>query len=189
MELGRIVLMIDGDSALFIRRTWLTKIFVAGDILSFLTQSSGAGLLSSGNSSSIDTGQNIVVGGLFIQVIFFGMFVVASAIFHFRMNQMPTAKSYELPWKKHMLSLYLVSLLIFMRSIVRVVEFLEGYGGYIMRHEAFLYVFDALVMWLAVVTMNWIHPGEVARELRAAKGGRAAPDMVSQQEHELPGRK
>lgn len=41
MELGRIVLMVDGERALFIRRTWLTKIFVAGDVLSFLMQSSG----------------------------------------------------------------------------------------------------------------------------------------------------
>ena len=50
MELGRIVHMVDGDGALFIRRTWLTKIFVIGDIFSFLVQSSGAGLLSSGNA-------------------------------------------------------------------------------------------------------------------------------------------
>lgn len=41
MELGRIVLMVEGERALFIRRTWLTKIFVAGDVLSFLMQSSG----------------------------------------------------------------------------------------------------------------------------------------------------
>jgi high-affinity Fe2+/Pb2+ permease len=117
------------------------------------------------------------------------MFVIASAIFHHRMNRMPTTKSHELPWKKHMLSLYIVSLLIFMRSIVRVVEFLEGYGGYIMRHEAFLYVFDALVMWLAVITMNWIHPGEVAIELRAARSGRGGPDVVAEHGHELLGRK
>lgn len=41
MELGRIVLMVDGERHLFIRRTWLTKLFVAGDVLSFLMQSSG----------------------------------------------------------------------------------------------------------------------------------------------------
>jgi len=41
MELGRIVLMVDGERSLFIRRTWLTKLFVAGDVLSFLMQSSG----------------------------------------------------------------------------------------------------------------------------------------------------
>jgi hypothetical protein len=41
MELGRIVLMVDGERSLFIRRKWLTKLFVSGDVLSFLMQSSG----------------------------------------------------------------------------------------------------------------------------------------------------
>lgn len=41
MELARIVLMVEADHALFIRRKWLTTIFVCGDVLSFLMQSSG----------------------------------------------------------------------------------------------------------------------------------------------------
>jgi hypothetical protein len=44
-------------------------------------------------------------------------------------------------------------------------------------HEAFLYVFDAAVMLFAVITMNAIHPGEVARyvreDARTAKEGPA----------------
>lgn len=68
-----------------------------------------------------------------------------------------------------MLSLYLVSILIFVRSIVRVVEYAQGYDGFIMTHEAFLYIFDALVMWIAMVVMNWIHPSEVAACLRGGK--------------------
>jgi hypothetical protein len=44
MELGRIVLMVEGERSLFIRRTWLTKLFVTGDVLSFLMQSSGESL-------------------------------------------------------------------------------------------------------------------------------------------------
>lgn len=47
MELGRIVLMVDGERALFVRRKWLTKIFVAGDVLSFLMQSSGTSISNS----------------------------------------------------------------------------------------------------------------------------------------------
>jgi len=64
MELGRIVRMSEGEKALFIRRTWLTKIFVCGDVLSFLAQSGGGGLMASGNSSSINVGSDVVVGGL-----------------------------------------------------------------------------------------------------------------------------
>lgn len=73
-----------------------------------------------------------------------------------------------------MLSLYIVSILIFVRSMLRVVEYLEGYHGYIMNHEAFIYVFDGLLMVLAMATMNWMHPGQVARELRGVAGSECA---------------
>lgn len=170
MELGRIVLLVDGQRSLFIRRTWLTKIFVAADVFSFLLQASGAGLLSSGVASTINTGKTIVIAGLVVQVIAFGLFVVACALFHVRNRRNPTTKSYRTPWEKHMVSMYLVSVLIFVRSIVRVAEYAQGYGGYIMSHEVFLYVFDAVVMWLAMIVMNWIHPSEV---VALSSGGRA----------------
>ncbi|KAK0839992.1 hypothetical protein LTS16_013118 [Friedmanniomyces endolithicus] len=190
MELGRIVLMIHGDKALFLRRTWLTKIFVSGDIFSFLMQGAGGGLMGTGDISSIDMGQKLVVGGLFVQVVFFGLFVIAAALFHVRMRKMPTERSEELPWwTRHMMSLYVVSMLIFGRSIVRVVEYLQGFNGYVCRfgyeeriadcearyimgHEAFIYVFDAMLMFIAVSVMAYFHPGDVAKEVRAAKGGR-----------------
>lgn len=41
MSLGRIIHLLDGESHSPVRRTWLTKIFVSGDVLSFLTQSTG----------------------------------------------------------------------------------------------------------------------------------------------------
>ena len=41
MELGRIILLVDGEHLSLIRTRWLTKIFVAGDIISFLTQGAG----------------------------------------------------------------------------------------------------------------------------------------------------
>lgn len=43
MELGRIVEVVEGDANLFIRRKFLTTIFVCGDVLSFFMQ--GAGML------------------------------------------------------------------------------------------------------------------------------------------------
>lgn len=41
MVLGRIILLTDGEIHSLIRARWLTKFFVAGDVLSFLTQSAG----------------------------------------------------------------------------------------------------------------------------------------------------
>ena len=146
MELSRIVLMIRGDDALFIRRKWLTTLFVCGDVLSFLMQANGAGILASGEPDSQDAGEWVIVGGLFVQVLFFGMFVVAAIMFQVRQSKRPSELAGQRPWKKHMVSLYIVSVLIFVRSIVRVVEYLQGYDGFLMTHEVFIYVFDALPM-------------------------------------------
>lgn len=41
MELGRIVYLVKGQKHSLIRVNWMTKIFVAGDVLSFLMQASG----------------------------------------------------------------------------------------------------------------------------------------------------
>ena len=74
-----------------------------------------------------------------------------------------------------MMGLYMVSVLIFVRSIVRVVEYGQGNDGYIMTHEAFLYIFDGMMMLAAMAIMNVIHPGEVAKYVRqvGVKAGNA----------------
>ena len=41
MELGRIIHLVKGQKFALIRVNWMTKIFVAGDVLSFLMQASG----------------------------------------------------------------------------------------------------------------------------------------------------
>jgi hypothetical protein len=41
--LGRIILLVDGEEYSLVRRKWLTKVFVVGDVLSFMMQ--GAGML------------------------------------------------------------------------------------------------------------------------------------------------
>jgi hypothetical protein len=41
MILGRIIRLTDGEEHSLIRAKWLTKVFVAGDVLSFFTQSGG----------------------------------------------------------------------------------------------------------------------------------------------------
>lgn len=87
-----------------------------------------------------------------------------------------------------MLSLYIVSILILIRSLMRCIEFIQGYDGYIMTHEAFLYCFDAVPMFLAVVTMNVIHPGEVSsylRVMKASHGGKEYHRMMSDVEGDV----
>jgi hypothetical protein len=137
MSLGRIVLMVIGDDRLFIRRTWLTKIFVCGDVLAFMTQSTGASMLASADDQDgVDAGNNVIIAGLWIQVAFFGLFVVASAMFHMRLAKAPTQASRNRPWTKHLISLYIVSGLILVRSVMRCIEYMQGYNGYICKSRA-----------------------------------------------------
>lgn len=44
------------------------------------------------------------------------------------------------------------------RSVVRVIEYAQGTGGYILSHEVFLYVFDAALMFIAVAIFVLWHP-------------------------------
>ncbi|CAK46755.1 hypothetical protein CBS63078_3938 [Aspergillus niger] len=162
MTLGRIIRMVQAEQYSVFRLNWVTKIFVAGDVLSFLMQASGAGLMVS-NSSDPSTGEHIIIGGLFVQIIFFGFFIITALIFQMRLAKAPTGTSVDLShiWRRHMNALYISSVLIFVRSIVRVVEYLQGYDGYLMKHEVFIYVFDALLMFLAMEILQFIHPSQV----------------------------
>ncbi|KUJ12579.1 RTA1-domain-containing protein [Mollisia scopiformis] len=172
MELGRIILLVDGEAHSWIKKRWLTKIFVAGDILSFLLQAGGGGIQSSGKASSVTTGSHIITGGLVIQLLFFGFFIIVAVHFDRAIHKNPTPRSQSphVPWRKHLIALYVASLLIMIRSIFRVVEYVQGFDGYILSHEVFLYLFDSVLMFAVMVIFNVVHPSEVNALMR---GGNA----------------
>jgi hypothetical protein len=127
--------------------------------------------MSGGSVSSVNTGEKLVIAGLFVQLLFFGLFIVTAGIFHVRITKVPTPPSLarDIPWKKHMYVLYGASLLIMIRSIFRVVEYIQGHDGYLLRHEVYLYIFDAVLMFLTMLIFNWSHPSEVRALLRGGK--------------------
>lgn len=179
MELGRIILVTDGERHSMIRQKWLTKIFVMGDILSFLMQAGGGGLMAGKDNSSVRTGQHIIVGGLIVQILFFGFFVVVGAVFNMRISRRPTGRSEspEIPWKRHMWALYGASILILVRSIFRVVEYQQGNDGYILGHEVFLYIFDAVLMLGVMVLLNIVHPSEIYSILRRLRTSQLGSEL------------
>lgn len=79
MTLSRIIVSVNGEKYSIVGVGKLTKIFVAGDVVSFLMQGGSAGLMFS--SSTVKIGQAIVVLGLFVQVIMFGLFAVTAMVF------------------------------------------------------------------------------------------------------------
>ena len=54
------------------------------------------------------------------------------------------------------------------RSIVRVAEFVEGFDGKIIRHEVYLYVFDAVPMAAVMFVYNIWYPSNFSKQARKA---------------------
>lgn len=123
--------------------------------------------MAAGTVAAMNTGANIVIGGLAIQLLFFGFFVVVSAVFHRRMKsrkfsriQVPLPSEGRIKnWESMMYALYAACFLILVRSIFRVAEFVEGNDGFIMRREYLLYIFDACLMSLTGLVLAVVHPG------------------------------
>ena len=49
------------------------------------------------------------------------------------------------------------------------IEYAQGNDGYLMSHEVYLYIFDAVLMFAAMVLMAWYHPSEINALLAGLK--------------------
>jgi hypothetical protein len=159
---GRIALFVNSPNASLIRPTRVTKIFVIGDVVAFFMQAGGGGLMS--QASQADMGQKIMLIGLFVQLAFFGIFLVISIIFWKRMRN--SAVRYTLRYGKHswhslLLLLLGAALIIILRCVFRIIEFAQGHTGYLATHEVFLYLFDACPMLGVQIMFHVIHAGDV----------------------------
>lgn len=181
MVLGRIIRRVDGEKYTLIRVNWLTKIFVGGDIFCFGLNGAGGGLLSVAKTrEAIDTGNNIILGGLILQVAIFLVFVAVAIVFQRRLSQQPTDASVNGPlgmcsgvgtvgnrvigrsmpgWKRLLIGLYATSLLITVRNVFRAIEYGMGWGSYLLVNEWTLYVFDAMLMvGVLIICILWYAP-------------------------------
>ncbi|KAK5370274.1 hypothetical protein LTR20_010595 [Exophiala xenobiotica] len=146
-----------------IKARWLTTFFVTGDVVSFFVQGGGGGIIAKGGQDSANTGKNIILAGLFIQIVLFGLFLVSAITFHSRLRKMPTPESLDrsLPWESMLQVLYVASALILVRNSVRVAEFVGDANSYMRREEWPIYAFDALPMAAVMAVLFWWFPSMV----------------------------
>ncbi|RSM16705.1 hypothetical protein CDV31_004477 [Fusarium ambrosium] len=137
MTFGRIILVTDGEVCSPLRRVWLTKIFVLRDVLSFVLQ--GGGIMASGGLEALHNGEHTMIISLVIQLAFFSLFSITASIFHARF----------------------AAGLIMIRSVFRLIEYAQGNAGYLISHEAYLYIFDSVLRFLTMVLFAWEHPSQL----------------------------
>ena len=175
VALGRIITVIQADGHAIVRISWLTRIFIGGDVVSFIIQGAGAIIISHQASEDRTRGANIITIGLAVQILFFTWFILTSAVFHWRTNWQPTDRSRNpgVPWKQHLMTLYLASAMILIMCTYRFVEYRTQQSanrGYLLSHEWCAYVFDAMLMFFVMLLFFIRHPSEI-NALRQRRGG------------------
>ncbi|KAJ3350667.1 hypothetical protein HDU83_009490 [Entophlyctis luteolus] len=154
-----------------VRPSLIAKIFVTSDIISFLVQGSGSGILVS-SPALYNMGNYILIGGLVIQVVFYTAFLLISYVFCSRVKGVASSNS---GWKKLYLALFTSCVLVLIRSIFRVIEFAAGFDGPIATNEKYMYTFDFALVTIAVVILNVYHPGVYLKTIQKDADVEMAP--------------
>jgi hypothetical protein len=118
-------------------------------------------LANAKDPSTAKLGNNIILGGLILQVLFFGLFIAVAGTFHKRMQAdtlLTSSSSLLLPWARYLMILYLASFLIVVRCVFRIAEYAGGQDGVLLSTELYLYVFEAALMFLVMFIFNVQHP-------------------------------
>ena len=115
------------------------------------------------SSSKLKLGEEVIIVGLIVQMIFFGFFIAVSVVFHKRMVNDPTSTSLGLSvnWERYMNVLYSCSVLIMIRCLYRVIEYIQGSSGTLQSHEYFAYIFDTALMSMVMGIFLFLHPSQV----------------------------
>ncbi|ETN39822.1 uncharacterized protein HMPREF1541_06048 [Cyphellophora europaea CBS 101466] len=172
-----------GEAYSLVRVTWLTKIFVGGDVFCFLVQGAGASMLARAeNQAAYDRGEKIVLGGLVLQIVVFGVFVVVAGVWHWRMKKGKNGvvvvaagdDGGKWAWQRFMWVLYGVSGLVAVRNVARCVEYGTGRNSFLISHEWCLYVYDFMLMFAALAASLYWYALPMGQQRNQLPGGRDA---------------
>ncbi|KAK9791853.1 hypothetical protein WJX73_004916 [Symbiochloris irregularis] len=158
MALGKLVALIQvtkpPGTKFTLKPKFITWIFFGLEIASLAAQGAGAGLSVGGNTGppvNAGAGKGLLIAGLVTLVVLIAFFL-CTTIYVQRNPQMQVPECRP-TMRLIFLGLYATTILLLIRNTFRVVEFSNGWYGWIARHEVFFYVFDSLIIfsWLCVM--------------------------------------
>lgn len=168
LTLGRLV-VVHGESISRLKPRTYTTFFVACDIVSLLVQAAGGGIAASTpltNPGLIDTGTNILVAGLSIQVACLFAFLACSLEFFWRVRKNPELRNPQFAdlvhskrFKMFLFALFGATACLFVRTVFRAIELSEGFSGEMANREVDFMVLDGVMVILACTCLTVLHPG------------------------------
>lgn len=139
--------IVAGRKLSFLSPRRITAIFVGSDILSFIIQGSGSGLTGSNNNDTVNLGLHILLGGMYLNLVSFTIFISMVVYFDYTTRQAYKAAGRHRDFYPIVCALYSSWLFIMVRSVFRVIEFANGWNGPIHSNETYFYVFDSSMMY------------------------------------------
>jgi len=176
--LGPLIIIFGRSSSILSPKLYLW-IFCTCDVLSLVIQAIGGGMASTASSNGTDTkpGTDTMVAGILFQlgsITIFAFFAVDFLHRTMRQKVLHTMTGTVVP----LLAAMVFSITcIYIRSIYRTIELLQGWKGYLITNERFFIALDGTMMVLAVAIFNFIHPGYFLPKNKIIESSRDSPDM------------
>jgi hypothetical protein len=102
-------------------------------------------------------GANLVTASLCLQAALFGAFGLLAAQFHIRARK---AGVLSKDLKTLLVVLYVSATIVTIRCIYRLVEYISGWDSAIYKNEVVFWIFEAVIMFLNTLLLNFWHPGK-----------------------------
>ncbi|KAG0136693.1 RTA1 like protein-domain-containing protein [Tuber indicum] len=160
--LSRIVMVFGAETSRIPPKAY-TYIFVTCDFVSLCLQGAGGGIASTLSQDDKDPapGNNLMLAGLGFQVFTLVLFMLLCAEYAYRVKN--TTQSFDVTHAKlrsskkfrgFLAALSLATILIFIRSIYRVIEMAQGWDGELTKNETLFFVLEGVMVVIAVLVLN-----------------------------------
>ncbi|KAF7370055.1 RTA1-like protein [Mycena sanguinolenta] len=148
---------------------WYTILFLSCDIVALVIQGAGGGIASSANTlSGANLGANIMLAGIVFQFVAIVVYSTLAGDFlrRYHVDRPVRGTSVDRgvmdPKLKTMIAaLAFSTLVLFIRSIYRIIELATGWNGRVIETEVYFNVLDGGMVTLAIFTINFAHPGRL----------------------------
>ncbi|KAI0651900.1 RTA1 like protein [Trametes meyenii] len=160
-----------------------SRIFFTADIVALLVQSVGGGVAASSDDSKVSQmGSNIMLGGIVFQLVSLTVFCVLLIEYlvrrlkdrpvgskRFSQNTLSdsvpflngTGAPLERPMVKLALGICISAVLLYIRAVYRTIELADGWHGKVIQTQYLFFIFDGVMVFLTMATLNIIHPGRL----------------------------
>lgn len=105
---------------------------------------------------------------MIFQLVSITVFVVCAVDFLRRVKKMGVLRTASLSFILLMAAMVISVLCIYVRSIYRTIELLQGWRGYLITHELYFIVLDGVMMIVACAVFNLLNPGWLLRSVKGA---------------------